>query len=235
MPPFNFKKFKIHHDHSFKVGTDGVLLGTWVNVEGKQNILDIGSGSGLIPLVIAQRTTTATISGVEIDQESVVEANQNVEESPWSDRVSIYCDTAQAYSAKRDDKYDLIVSNPPYFINATKSNNKKKDTARHTDQLPFEDLITVTNKHLTMEGKLAVVLPNEEGNIFMQLAKENELYLTRLTEVRSKKDKPVERYLMEFGRIESELKKDELVIQFEKRNDYTPAYIALTKEFYTIL
>ena len=231
---FNFKQFKIQHEQSFKVGTDGVLLGTWVAVSNKKSILDIGSGSGLIPLVLAQRAKHAKIIGVEIDEASFQESSQNVSKSAWADRVTLFHETIQAYSEKNDQKFDLIVSNPPYFINSTKSPKSKKNIARHTDKLPFSDLVRVSLKHLTPEGRFALVLPKDEGKIFIQLAKEHGLFLIRLTEVRSKKDKPIERFLMEFSLIARDLEKNELIIQFEKRNDYTPDYIKLTKDFYTI-
>ncbi len=234
MKPFHFKQFKIYHEQSFKVGTDGVLLGTWVNISGRQSVLDIGTGSGLIPLVIAQRTDKTTVIGVEIDELSFIEATKNVQASPWANRVSIINETIQLFAEKEEPKFDLVVSNPPYFINSLKSTNKKKNTARHTDSLSFEELLDATLKLLTTDGKLALVLPKTAGGLFITLAKQKGLYLTRLTEVRSKKDKPVERFLMEFSLKEKVLEQDELVIQFEKRNDYTPAYTALTKDFYTI-
>jgi tRNA1Val (adenine37-N6)-methyltransferase len=235
MSAFNFKKFKIHHQQSFKVGTDGVLLGAWIKLDNPHTILDIGSGSGLIPLILAQRTNSTVIKGVEIDDLSFEESVKNVEESPWSDRVEILHDSVQSFSDNTATKFDLIVSNPPFFNNSVKSSDKKKAIARHTDKLSFEDLIDVANKHLTEVGKLAVVLPKVEGENFIQLASSKGLYLNRLTEVSSKKDKPVERLLMEFSENDLVLEQDKLIIQFEKRNDYTPGYIELTKDFYTIM
>jgi len=235
MSAFNFKQFKIHHEESFKVGTDGVLLGAWVNLENKKKILEIGSGSGLISLVLAQRTKNSQITGVEIDNLSFHESMKNVKESPWTDRVKIYHDTIQHYSKKTDQFFDLIISNPPFFTDALRSTNKKKAIARHTDKLPFSDLLKVTSKHLTENGTLALILPKTEGDIFIDQAIRQGLFLTRVTEVQSKKEKPTERLLIEFGRIKKKLKKDQLIIQFEKRNDYTTDYINLTKDFYTIM
>lgn len=232
MSVFNFKQFKIHHEQSFKVGTDGVLLGTWVAVEQSHSILDIGSGSGLIPLILAQRTTETQVTGVEINVDAVEESLKNIEASPWIDRVTIYHDTVQAFTEKYSLKFDLVVSNPPYFINSTKSPQAQKNLARHTDSLSFEELLDAASKLLSNEGRLAIVLPKEEGEILISLAQSQGFYLTKLTEVRSKKDKPVTRLLMEFGLIHSTLIKDELIIQFDKRNDYTPEYIQLTKDFY---
>ena len=232
MSVFNFKKFKIHHQQSFKVGTDGVLLGAWVDVEQANAILDIGSGSGLIPLILAQRTDNSKITGIEIDEFAVEESRNNIEDSPWFDRLNIVHETVQAFTEKYSFKFDLVVSNPPYFINSTKSAKPQKNLARHTDSLSFEDLIDASLKLLFLEGKLAVVLPKEEGAIFISLAESKGFYLTKLTEVRSKIDKPITRLLMEFRRLASNLTKDELIIQFDKRNDYTPEYAALTKDFY---
>ena len=235
MSIFNFKKFRIHHQQSFKVGTDGILLGAWVTINRAQRILDIGSGCGLIALALAQRTESARITGVEIDDLSFEESIKNVEESPWNDRVEIFHDTIQSFSDKSNLKFDLIVSNPPYFINASKSFSKKKAIARHTDALPFEDVLKVANKQLSEDGRLSLVLPKTEGEIFIELALSQSFYLTRITRVHSKKGKPIERLLMEFSKIPGNLKEDELIIQFEKRNDYTPEYIQITKDFYTIM
>ena len=235
MRPFNFKQFKIHHEQSFKVGTDGVLLASWVDVGEKETILDIGSGSGLIPLILAQRNKKAQIIGVEIDSLSYEESIKNVAESPWKDRVHIHHNTIQNFSTNTEQFYDLIISNPPFFNNAVKSANKQKAVARHTDKLPFQDIINVADKHLTATGSLAVILPNVEGELFISQAEQNSLFLTKKIEVRSKKDKPVERLLMEFSKVKQELQIEELVIQFEERNHFTPDYIKLTKDFYTIM
>jgi tRNA1Val (adenine37-N6)-methyltransferase len=232
MSVFRFKHFNIHHEQSFKVGTDGVLLGTWATIEKCNMILDIGSGCGLIPLILAQRTSSTQIIGVEIDKQATQEALKNIDESPWADRVKIVNDTVQAFAAKQSSKFDFIISNPPYFINSTKSTKKQQSTARHTDTLPFEDLLDATNKLLSSEGKLAVVLPKEEGEIFISLALEKGFHLTRLTEVRSKKRKPIARLLMEFERIFSVLVKDELLLQNETHHDYTIEYKHLTRDFY---
>ena len=234
MKPFHFKQFKIYHEHSFKVGTDGVLLGTWVDVKDKTKVLDIGTGSGLIPLIIAQRSLNTEITGVEIDELSFLEATENVKKSPWNNRITILHTTIQVFAEKSVNEFDLIVSNPPYFINSMKSGNKKKNTARHTDSLSFEDLLKSAKKSLSSTGTLTLVLPKTEGDIFIETAKIYGFHLVRLTEVQSKKDKPIERLLMAFSFQKKELKKDNLIIQFETRNGYTAEYRQLTEEFYTI-
>ncbi|MDB4835050.1 methyltransferase [Cyclobacteriaceae bacterium] len=233
MSYFNFKQFKIKHEQSFKVGTDGVLLGCWVSLDHKpQSILDIGTGSGLIALVLAQRSE-AHVTGVELDEKASEEANFNRLQSPWASRLMIENVLIQEYDPAK--KFDLIVSNPPYFKNSTKSGNQQKDQARHTDTLSFEDLLKQSKRLLTASGKLNVVLPTMEAEELIGLAPDQGLYLERVCRVFPKRDKAVARYLMTFGQENKTLEQTELVIQYEGRNNYTEEYIALTKAFYTIL
>ncbi len=233
MSTFNFKQFSISHAQSFKVGTDGVLLGCWADIEQAENILDIGTGSGLIALVIAQRSLpNCEITGIEKDLESFEEAQQNAKKSPWGNRVSIVNDSIQNLET---EPFDRIISNPPYFNNSTKSGNSKKDQARHTDTLTFEDLWKSVKRLSHLNTKFSVVLPTVEAEIFTKMAEDYNFFLTRLTKVKTKKEKPIERHLMSFERNNKALVTNELIIQKGGRNEYTEDYILLTKEFYTIL
>ncbi len=235
MSIFNFKQFTISHAESFKVGTDGVLLGCWVDIHKDINVLDVGTGSGLIALIVAQRSSlNCMIDGVEIDHDAHLEATANVNNSPWSNRVKISRSGLQSFETSQ--LYDHIVSNPPYFINSTKSGQIKKDNSRHTDSLPFNELIIAAKRLLMREGKLSVILPTTEALLFVDLAKAEGFQLIRRTEVKTRLEKKVERHLMTFTQANGvDLCEDDLVIQKGGRNVYTEDYIALTKAFYTIL
>ena len=234
MGAFRFKQFQIEHDHSFKVGTDGVLLGAWVSVIENANVLEIGSGSGLISIMMAQRNNSSNFIGVETDKNSVIESKKNIQNCPWSNRIKILHSKLQEFSP--ETKFQQIITNPPFFINSTKSHNLRKNETRHTDSLTFDDIISFSKNHLVHEGLLSIILPTGEAHIFHnQIAKEG-FSLKRNTKVRSKADKPVERELLEFIKSpHSNNDSSELIIQFEKRNDYTPEYINLTKDFYIIM
>jgi len=230
--PFQFKKFSIAQDRcSMKVGTDGVLLGAWADVSNASRILDIGTGTGLIAIMLAQRNENALVHAVEIDETACTQAVENMEASPFCDRLSSFPIAIQDYAFK-PEKYDLIVSNPPFFSGGTLSNNSNRDAVRHTVKLPHGALLLSVQRLLTNEGKFAVILPFIEGLRFEEMAATYNLYCTRKTEVKPKAEKPVERLLLEFEKVKKEPATDQLVIQKEARNDWTKDYIALTGDFY---
>ena len=235
--PFRFKQFEIHQQQStMKVGTDGVLLGAWANVDGAKRILDIGTGTGLIALMAAQRNEKANIDAVEIDTNAFEEAAYNFNKSTWSHRLNIFNQSIQDFSETYQLKYDVIISNPPYFINSTKSHNFSKNQVRHTDSLSFDELITAVSQLLSDSGRFSLILPNTEGEHFYHLAKANQLHCSRKVRVRGRADKPVERLLMEFSKEETYEEEGEFVIQkSSKRHDYTAAYINLTKDYYLFM
>lgn len=233
--PFQFKQFSILHDKcAMKVGTDGVLLGAWVKVEDQKNILDIGTGTGLIAIMLAQQIEKAIqIHAVEIDDDAYLQALENKENCLWSQKINVFHQKIQEFETS--EKYDLIVSNPPYFLNGVKAATQKRHQARHTDTLSFDDLLKAVDRLLAENGKFYLILPYQEGIIFEEKALGYQLFCTRKTNVRSKKDKPLERLLLQFERKNSILEENNLIIQHEKRNDYTADYIALTNQFYTIM
>ncbi|MCP4520438.1 MAG: methyltransferase [Cytophagales bacterium] len=233
--PFRFKQFEIYHDQcAMKVGTDGVLLGAWANHNEANKILDIGTGTGLIAIMLGQRCKTAQlIEGVEIDSDAYHQALENVENSPWKEKIKIHHSKIQEFAPNH--KYDLIVSNPPFFLAGTQAKTQQRHQARHTQTLSFDDLLKSVKKLLAEEGKFSVVLPYQEGLSFIEKAKTHQLFCTRKTAVRSKHDKPLERLLLQFENKFINLEENELVIQYEQRNDYTEDYIALTQDFYIIM
>ncbi|MGB0863259.1 MAG: tRNA1(Val) (adenine(37)-N6)-methyltransferase [Saprospiraceae bacterium] len=232
--PFRFKQFDIYHDEcAMKVGTDGVLVGAWADVNAAKTVLDIGTGSGLIAIMAAQKNQSAHITGIDIDEAAYQQALKNVQLSPWSERISIQKIAIQNF-AHLSSKYsfDSIISNPPYFNNGTKSTIQKRQIARHTQDLSYEALLQSVDVLLNKEGVFSVILPYKEGLFFQKTASQYNLQLSHVVEVRSKKNKPIERLLMAFKKKPSILKRDQLIIQFEERNNWTPEYVALTKEFY---
>jgi tRNA1Val (adenine37-N6)-methyltransferase len=216
-----------------KVGTDGVLLGAWVESEAAQSILDIGTGTGVIAVMLAQRNEHAPVHGVEIDAEAAAQAAENMRATPWAERLHVRHHSIQDYARDTEQRYDLIVSNPPFFTGGVLSQSDNKTGVRHTVKLPHGDLLIATQTLLTQQGVFAVVLPLLEGLRFVEMARSYRLYCERMTEVRTKAGKPVSRLLLQFTRhIPHAIRKDELIIQQDEANAWTPEYRELTKEFY---
>lgn len=232
--PFRFKQFDIYHDEcAMKVGTDGVLIGAWANINDAKTILDIGTGSGLIAIMCAQKNQFAQITGIDIDEAAYHQALKNVQLCPWSNRISIQKIAVQDFiKTKEKHSFDAIISNPPYFNNGTKSNVQNRQTARHTQDLSYGELLQSVDYLLSKNGIFSVILPYQEGLFFQKTASQYNLLLNHIVEVHSKKEKPTERLLMAFKRNLSNVKKEALIIQFEERNNWTPEYVALTKTFY---
>lgn len=231
--PFKFKQFVIHQDQcTMKVGTDGVLLGAWADVEGVSRALDIGTGSGLIAIMLGQRSEKAKIDGVEIEEKAFEQTVQNMKEAPWANRLKAYNISLQDFSKNCTHTYDLIVSNPPFFSGGTFSHNQDRNSVRHTIKLPHGDLLGAARKLLAPHGKLCLILPYIEGLRIQELAQSYNLYCTKETHLRPKASKSVERLLLQFERQEKPVVRDELVIQKENNNEWTDPFMALTKDFY---
>jgi len=231
LSPFQFKKFAIHHDRcSMKVGTDAVLLGSWVDVSQAKMILDIGTGSGVIALMVAQRTDhEVQIDAIEIENEDASQAKENVVRSPWANKISVFEKSFQEFTPTI--KYDLIVSNPPYFINSLLPSSAHRRRTRHGAQLTFEELITHSIRLLNTTGTLAVVLPVPEGNNVKQFASNKGLHIRRQLAFYARKEKPQERWLFEFG-FTPGLPAEEKLILYETGNVKSIDYMNLTKDFY---
>lgn len=215
-----------------KVGTDGVLLGAWADVAGIESGLDIGTGSGLIALMLAQRAPGAAIHAVEIDDRSCQQARENAQRSPWAGRLEIHHAAIQDFARRSEEGYDLIVSNPPFFSGGTFSHNQERNSVRHTVKLPHGDLLTAARSLLSSRGRFSVVLPYIEGLRFQELAQSYRLYCNRMTEVRPRPDKPVERLLLEFETVRRSRQQEQLVIQETESDEWTEEYKALTRDFY---
>lgn len=230
---FQFKQFTIQQDRTaMKVGTDGVLLGAWAPVgHNPFSILDIGAGTGLIALMLAQRSHAEQIDALEIDEDAYEQCVENFEESPWGDRLFCYHAGLDEFMEEPEDEYDLILSNPPFYTEDYTSGNEQRDKARFAEAMPFEDLVEAASILLSDEGVFAVIIPFKEEEKFSALAKEEGLYPFKITRVKGMPTTEIKRSLMAFSRVEQEVVIDELVIE-TARHQYTPEYIALTQDFY---
>lgn len=231
--PFQFKQFTIHQDQcAMKVGTDGVLLGAWVSIaHNPDSILDIGAGTGLLALQLAQRSQAMAVDAIEIDEKAFEQCVANFEASPWGDRLFCYHASWQEFYKEVDDSYDLIISNPPFHTEEVTSGSTARDNARQEIALPFEELLQGVRKLLSLKGIFALVLPFSAEANFRELALKEQLFATRILRVRGNAQAAVKRSLMEFSFEEKIPVEDELIIEKE-RHEYTSAYQVLTKDFY---
>lgn len=216
-----------------KVGTDGVLLGAWAPIPNPVfSILDIGAGTGVIALMLAQRTAAEQIDALEIDEDAYEQCVENFENSPWADRLFCYHAGLDEFMDEPEDEYDLIISNPPFHTENYFSGDEKRDAARFTASLPFEDLCEGAGLLLSEDGIFCVIVPFSAEQKFVALAAENELFPIKITRVKGTSTTEIKRSLLAFSRNPaSGFLVDELVIE-TARHEYTPEYIALTKDFY---
>lgn len=216
-----------------KVGTDGVLLGAWCPIENNPfSILDIGAGTGILSLILAQRSAAEQIDSIEIDEDAYEQCVENFENSPWSDRLFCFHAGLDEFIEEPEDEYDLIISNPPFYSEEFKSKDTQRDLARFQDAMPFEELVEAAGLLLSENGVLAVIIPYKEEERFIDLCAEVELFPIKITHVKGSHTTPIVRSLLAFKRFElSTLTTDELVIEIN-RHEYTDDYINLTKDFY---
>lgn len=228
---FRFKQFTVFQDRcAMKVGTDGVLLGAWTPVYRVKRALDIGCGTGLISLMLAQRCD-AEIIGVEVNEEAARQAEENILLSPWGHRIQIeYCDIRN-FGLTEQRLFDLIVSNPPYHQATVLSPDAVRSQARSTSSLSFSDLLSSVNLLLADEGHFAVILPVEATTDFISLAYTYHLYLIRRTNVISRIGKPIKRVLLMFSRVFQETLIDEFAIETAPQVK-SPEFLAMTADFY---
>ncbi len=215
-----------------KVGTDGVLLGAWAPIHHHpQTVLDIGAGTGLIALMIAQRSGAQQIDALEIDEAAYEECVENFEQSPWGDRLFCFHAGLDEFIDEPEDEYDLIVSNPPFYSAEFSSGNEARDRARFASAMPLEQLAEAAGLLLSDRGKFAVILPFEEEEKFIGLASYHDLFLEKATRVRGNVSSAIKRSLMAFSRSASKPEIEELAIEVA-RHQYTSEYTALTRDFY---
>jgi tRNA1Val (adenine37-N6)-methyltransferase len=229
---FRFKQFTIEQDRcAMKVGTDGTLLGAWATVDGCRNIIDVGTGTGLIALMLAQRNPEAVIEAVDIDPGTCLQARENVERSPFANRIRVVHASWAEYPPASGRKYDLVVSNPPYFVRSLKNPDPLRRIARHTDTLALEALIGKGKEILVSDGRIALILPVGREAELSALADRNGLYVVRQTYVVPVYGAAAKRLLAELSASPSPCRADTLWIE-KARGEYSQAYRALTKDFY---
>ena len=231
MSVFRFKQFTIDQDLAgMKVGTDSIILGSVIKIKSKyKDILDVGAGTGILTLMMAQRTSNSNITAVEIDSNSYNQANINIDNCKWNDRINLI--HADAKHLKTDDKYDLIICNPPYFINSKQSIITSKNTARHQVELTFKDLLNIWDKIGNNNSDLACILPIKESNKLFDMVKNYGNYLAYHLEIRSNQNSNPKRAVMLFSKNKMETIKSELCIH-NNEGGYSEAYINMTKDFY---
>ncbi|SFW48086.1 tRNA1(Val) (adenine(37)-N6)-methyltransferase [Cellulophaga fucicola] len=239
--PFTFKQFTIAQDRcAMKIGTDGVLLGAWASVDhNPYSILDIGSGTGIISLMLAQRSIADNIEAIELDDAAYEQCTENFEASTWADRLFCFhagfdefVDEYATDETDEDELYDLIVSNPPFYAEDVTSGNEARDNARQNTSLPFNELLSGASKLLSKNGIFSTIIPFKEEEEFVKLAATFQLFTKRITRVKGNANAEVKRSLLEFTKKpSSNLKTEELVIE-KGRHIYTEDYINLTKDFY---
>lgn len=234
MSTFNFKQFSINQDKTaMKIGTDSVLLGAWCPIDNNPfSVLDIGAGTGILSLMLAQRSNAEQIDALEIDEDAYEQCVENFENSPWSDRLFCFHAGLDEFVDEPEDEYDLILSNPPFYSEDYKTNNDSRDLARFQEAMPFEDLVEAADLLMSENGIFAVIIPFKEEVRFIDLCAAVELFPIKVTRVKGSHTTPIVRSLLAFKRFELPvLEADELVIEIN-RHEYTDEYIELTKDFY---
>lgn len=227
--PFQFKKFQIFQDRTaMKIGTDGVLLGAWTKVGNAKRILDIGTGTGLIALMLAQQTE-AEVNAIEVDLEAIYQAKENILKSPWSKQISLWHTSIQTFAHMTEDRYDLIVSNPPFF-NSDKAETSR-EIARQQGKLTFEELLRDAATLLNPTGRFCVVIPTEAEEKFTAIANQVGLYKNKMCSVYGNPNVPCKRVLLEYTKTNALLVEEKLIIEKAKRHDYSPEYLALVKDY----
>ena len=231
--PFNFKQFSIYQDKcAMKIGTDAVLLGAWTSLKtNPKSILDIGAGTGVLSLMLAQRSNAQVIDAIEIADLAYEQCLENFENSKWSDRLFCYHASLIEFSEEINDQYDLIISNPPFYQDQYKSKDKNRDLARFTDAMPFEYLLKYGSQLLSNDGTFSVIIPFKETTNFIKLASRFNLLPKNITKVKGSPSSKFVRSLIELSFKDHVLLSKELIIE-TSRHQYTKEYIDLTKEFY---
>ncbi|WP_264566381.1 tRNA1(Val) (adenine(37)-N6)-methyltransferase [Flavobacterium sp. N3904] len=234
MSKFQFKQFAVEQDRcAMKIGTDGVLLGAWAPLgNNPYSILDIGTGTGIIALMLAQRSHAEQIDALEIDEDAYEQSVDNFENSPWSDRLFCFHAGLDEFVEEPEDEYDIIVSNPPFYTEDYKTENDQRDLARFADAMPFEDLIEAADLLLSENGIFSVIIPFKEEEKFIALAREFELYPIKITRVKGTPTTEIKRSLLAFSRNKNTVLPEDVLVIETKRHAYTPDYIALTEKFY---
>ncbi|MFK7833604.1 MAG: tRNA1(Val) (adenine(37)-N6)-methyltransferase [Winogradskyella sp.] len=231
--PFKFKQFTVQQNRcAMKIGTDGVLLGAWASVAHHPfNVLDIGAGTGILSLMIAQRSDANQIEAIEIDDDAFEQCAENFENSPWNDRLFCFHASLLEYIEAVDEKFDLIICNPPFYSEDYKTKDTSRNLARFSDAMPLEHIVFAVINFLSDKGKFSIIIPYKEEETVIEEVSLIDLFPNRILRVRGHKNSEIKRSLIEFSYTESTVQISELIIETERHN-YTEDYMNLTKDFY---
>jgi len=231
--PFVFKEFSVQQDRcAMKIGTDAVLLGAWTSLQNNpSSILDIGAGTGVLALMLAQRSNAELIDAIEIDDNAYEQCVENFENAPWCDRLFCYHASLHEFSDEIEAPYDLIISNPPFYSEDYKTPSNQRDMARFSEALPFDHLLQNVSKLLSENGLFSVIIPFKEEPSFIAFASNFSLFPSRICHVKGNPDSEIKRSLLEFTLCENDFFTEQLTIE-TNRHQYTQPYINLTKDFY---
>lgn len=231
--PFRFKKFSVAQDQcAMKVGTDGILLGSWTSIEYAPDfVLDIGAGTGLLSLMLAQRCPNASIHSIDIDKKAHIQSTRNYEASPWRDRLTSYHTSLNDFEPLDEHRYDLIICNPPFFKENYKTLNIQRDLARFQDAMPFDILLSRVASMLDPQGSFSLIIPYSEEAHFISLASQESLYPYRVTRIKGTPSSPIKRSLLQLSFQKKAALYNDLIIEYT-RHEYTEDFIQLTQQFY---
>lgn len=229
---FRFKKFTIHQDAtSMKVGTDGVLLGAWADIPGQGSILDVGTGTGLLALIAAQRSN-AIITAIEPDEASFKQSLENFAGSEWNSRIKAVKTSLQDLAGKQTEKFDLMISNPPFHEESVFSPDERKNMAKHSDSLPLKDLIECSTALLKPDGHCAIIYPYQHLCGIKKILAEQKLFIHKITYIRPVPEKDFHRVLLQFGFREKPVIESTITIETGARHHYSLEYKKLTEPYY---
>ena len=231
--PFEFKEFTIHQNNAaMKIGTDGILLGAWADLSDKKKGIDIGSGTGVISIMLCQRNEILEIDSIEVSERAVVDAKKNIKNCKWNKRIKLKHADLKLFST--ENKYDLIISNPPYFKKSLKPKDLDRLKARHEESLNYKDVLNFSEKHLLKNGTINLILPIDQKQEVIEYAEKFGLYVNKECIVFPKPNKNPHRLLIELSKTKKTLESQSLIIENDGRHNYTDNYKKLTREFYTI-
>ena len=231
---FRFKHFIIKQERAaMKVCTDSCLFGSLIVSENIKNALDIGCGTGLLSLMVAQKNLESQITALEIDQNAVLDAAENIHESPFANQITLHHQTVQDFAKKSNKKFDLIFCNPPFYQNNLKSDKIDKNIAHHAETLTFNELAECIDILLEEIGSAWILLPPFEMREFISIVEEKRLYVSKKFEVRHNENKPILRVIVKLKRTKAILEEISLINIYEN-NQYSPIFVELLKDYYLI-